>query len=141
MSRCEAIHPLTQQQCVAEQGHAGPHDLPARAEVPPEVKREQLQAISADLFALLPGWAARGFPPEAMIAELMSFTIDCARAAGMPERTLLISFIGMSSPAECPVDPSPHDAVAYVAGVLLGLNVAHVRTEEIKRPSPEAQPS
>jgi hypothetical protein len=103
MTRCEAKHPLTQEQCAAEDGHDGPHDLPSRAERPVAEKRAQLTSINADLHALLPVWAAKGFPPEAMIAECMHFTIACARAAGMPEKTLLQSFVGMSSPDDMPV--------------------------------------
>lgn len=141
MTRCEAKHPLTQEQCVAEDGHGGPHDLPSRAERPVAEKRAQVMSINADLRALLPVWAAKGFPPEAMIAECMHFTIACARAAGMPEKTLIQSFVGMSSPEDMPVDPSPKQCIAYVASVLLGVDVIQMRTEEVPRPSPETQPS
>lgn len=141
MTRCEAKHPLTQEQCVAEAGHAAPHDLPSRAERPLAEKQAQIMSINADLHALLPAWAAKGFPPEAMIAECMHFAIACARAAGMPEKTLVQSFLGMSGPADMPVNPSAKQCIAYVASVLLGVDVIQMRAEDVPRPSPESQPS
>lgn len=137
MTRCEAKHPLTQEQCVAEAGHDKPHDLPSRAERPLAEKQAQIMSINADLHALLPVWAAKGFPPEAMICELLHFTIASARAAGMPEKTLIQSFVGMSSPEDMPVDPSAKQCIAYVASVLLDLDVIQMRTDEVPRPSPE----